>query len=127
MPPIDMAVLQQKAFQQFDLIMDAEMDIQRQILTRDQIPFGKDSETPKAQKRFQYSNINPKKLLNTNMQSLHQSVMEKSIMSSVNPSIMVDCSHSQNTSTMQNQNRTASDFKNHSVAELSNLHSKQVQ
>ena len=58
--PFDIAVLKQKAFQQFDLIRDAEKDIERTIKTKQHIIYGKEAPTPRAQCGYKYSNMSSK-------------------------------------------------------------------
>ena len=58
--PADLAALQQKAFQQFDLIIDAEKDLSRKMVTLSQVEFTKDQNSPRmhSQSLAHYSTIN---------------------------------------------------------------------
>ena len=55
--PVDYAILQQKAFKQFDLIIDAERNLEKVMKKSAQIHCGKDRLTPRSTKKFNYSTI----------------------------------------------------------------------
>ena len=75
--PFDIAVLKQKAFQQFDLIRDAEKDIERTIKTKQHIIYGKEAPTPRAQCGYKYSNMSSK-LIPEEAKKFHEDPMNTS-------------------------------------------------